>query len=415
MRKFLSVVFLSVIAAILSLTASAQNSYVGVWSGKLSVAQQELTIVFNLDKDDAGALLCTMDSPDQGARGIKAEASVDQFMSLTVDISSIGASYKGLMIKESIYGTFTQSGKSFTLNLKKGAEVLNRPQTPVGPFPYTEEEVEFVNQKAGATLAGTLVIPENATSSTPVVIMVSGSGLQNRDEEIFEHKPFMVIADYLARNGIATLRYDDRTVGKSHGGDVKNATTIDFMEDAKAGIEYLKSRGLFSKVGVLGHSEGGSIAFMLGASKDADFVVSLASLGEKGDIALCAQANKVLELSGVQQKLSVEQYRMNALSAGDKWTEWFINYDPKNDIKACSCPVFAVNGDKDIQVISSVNLPFIEKTLGSLKTNFIKEYPGLNHLFQHCETGNTTEYRTSEETFSEDVLEDLARWIGSIR
>ena len=324
--------------------------------------------------------------------------------------------------------TFKQSGKSFTLNLKKGVDVLKRPQTPTGPFPYSEEEIEFVNEKAGATLAGTLVIPEGATSSTPVIVMVTGSGLQDRNEELFEHKPFMVIADHLARYGIATLRYDDRSFGKSHGGDILNATTIDFMEDARAGIDYLRKRGGFGKIGVLGHSEGASIAFMLGASKDADFVISLAGIGEKGDIALCAQANKVLELSGIDQRLSVEQYRLNALSAGDKWTEWFLNYDPKNDIKACSCPVFAVNGDKDVQVISSVNLPYIESVHGSGKNNFIMEYPGLNHLFQHSlldEASNTgsgaesynvlAEYRKNEETFSVEVLDDLVNWVDRIK
>lgn len=408
-------VLLTLLLSLLTLQMFAQTSFLGSWSGKLSLGQSSLTVVINLSKNEAGEYVCTMDSPDQGAKGIKAEASIENGIVLNVNVPSVGASYKGVLFNKAITGTFSQLGNEFPLTLKPAEEeVLNRPQTPVGPFPYTEEEVIFTNVEAGATLAGSLIIPEGATKDTPVVLMVTGSGLEDRNEEVYDHKPFLVIADHLARNGIATLRYDDRTYGKSQGGDVQKATTLDFMEDAKAGLGYLKSRGQFGQIGVLGHSEGGSIAFMLGVSQDADFVISLAGIGVKGDEALTAQANKILELAGSDQRYTVEAYRTNALAQGNAWLAWFLNYDPVPDVEVCKCPVFAANGTKDIQVISSLNLASIKAHLASGAKNMVKEYEGLNHLFQHCETGNVTEYRGIEETCSPELLTDLSAWINSL-
>ena len=247
------------------------------------------------------------------------------------------------------------------------------------------------------------------------MLMVTGSGLENRDEEVFDHKPFLVIADYLARNGIATLRYDDRSFGESKGGDVKNATTKDFARDAEAGIAYLKSTKKFGKVGVLGHSEGGSIAFMLGAKDKVDFIISMAGIGVKGDTVLTAQTNKAMELAGQTKRLTTLQYRVNTMFQKSPWLNYFIDYDPAADIAATKCPVMAINGDKDIQVISSLDLPRIKKNLHENKYNFIREYPSLNHLFQHCTTGTPSEYRSIEETISPEVLSDMAKWINSLK
>ena len=242
--------------------------------------------------------------------------------------------------------------------------------------------------------------------------MVSGSGLQNRDEELFGHRPFLVIADYLARHGVAALRYDDRGFGESTGGELENATTEDFMQDALAAVEFLKGSGRFSKVGVLGHSEGASIAFMLGARGKADFVVSLAGLGVRGDKALTAQVNRIMELSGQPGTMTEEMYRQNARLEGNAWLNWFIDYDPTGDIAATCCPVMAVNGSKDCQIISSLNLEAIRAELPQDSRNLIKEYDSLNHLFQHCVTGAVTEYRSIEETVSAELLADLAGWIS---
>lgn len=296
--------------------------------------------------------------------------------------------------------------------MKRGEEKLNRPQNPVAPYPYKTEEVAFKNVADGATLVGTLSYPIGyKKGQTPVVLMVTGSGQENRDEEIFDHKPFLVIADYLARHGVATLRYDDRGFGKSTGGDVGHATTLDFMRDAASGVDFLRTSKQFGKVGILGHSEGGSIAFMLGAKGKVDFVISMAGVGVKGDTALTAQANKILELTGQSMRYSTHQYRMNAIIKRSPWLNFFIDYDPSADISKTLCPVMAINGSRDIQVISSLNLAGIKAHLKPNPKNIIKEYPSLNHLFQHCKTGNVSEYRMIEETISPEVLEDIVRFI----
>ena len=280
----------------------------------------------------------------------------------------------------------------------------------------------FRNEADGATLAGTLTWPVgqgttvNGQRSKPIaVLLVSGSGQQNRDEELMNHKPFLVIADYLARNGIATLRYDDRATGASVGGDVANATSEDFMRDAQTGLEYLSSRGEFSKVGLLGHSEGGLIAFMLGARKKTDFIVSLAGPGVKGDTLLAAQVNRIMELSGMPANMTVREYRQQQVVQEMPWMKWYVDYDPSTDIRKTRCPVFALNGDRDCQVISSLNLTAIEKLLPKSKKNLVKEYPGLNHLFQHCTTGLVNEYSQIEETISPEVLEDIVQFINSLK
>lgn len=402
----------AVVAAAIYASAAmlAQEPLEGTWSGSLTVNGSSLTVVLNLSAGADGGLSCTMDSPDQGARGIPAQVNTASDISLEVAVPDIGATFKGLLFQDNLVGTLTQHGYSFPLTLHKG-EITppRRPQTPQEPLPYAQEEVTFANQAAGATLAGTLVIPEGATRA---VLMITGSGLQNRDEEVFDHRPFLVIADGLARQGIATLRYDDRGTGASHGGDLRDAVTPDFMADALAGVEYL--RGRFPVVGVLGHSEGANIAFMLGARREVDFVVSLAAIGVPGAEALAAQVNRILELKGDPRRLTPEEYTANAHAQGQPWLDWFVAYDPAPDISATQCPVMAVNGERDVQVIASLNLEGIKANLPEGEHNIVREYPELNHLFQHCATGAVEEYRAIEETFSPQVLADLAAWINSL-
>ena len=406
-----------VVAVIVSLLLSlAAYSQTGTWSGKVNVQGTSLSVVFHLDESG-----CTFDSPDQGARGIPAEASLSDLGKVVIKVPSIGATYEGLWLGGRIVGSLSQSGSSFPLTLVPGEPELKRPQTPVGPFPYSCEEVSFSN--GDAVLKGTLVLPEGYTRDTPAVIMVTGSGQQNRDEELMQHKPFLVIADYLARHGIATLRYDDRATGASVGGDVKNATSEDFARDAAAGLEYLRNTKAFSKVGILGHSEGGLIAFMLGGKKGRDnsvegypdFIGSLAGPGVKGDTLLAAQGNRILSLSGMPADMTVEKYRQQDAVQQMPWLKWFIDYDPSADIAATRCPVFALNGDRDCQVISKQNLTAIKQLLSKSTQNCIKEYPGLNHLFQHCTTGLPNEYGQIEETISPEVLQDIAAWMNSLK
>lgn len=412
---------ITLLTALFVLSAHAQvnptTALEGSWSGKLKVGAISLTLVLHLEQAD-GYVKASLDSPDQGAKGISAYKEYLSDDSVAIKVESIGATYRAKLKDGKLDGTFSQSGMTFPLEMTKGVTKVKRPQEPKAPYPYETEEVIFKNEVDGATLAGTLTWPvgydKNAKKKPMVLLFVSGSGQQNRDEELMNHKPFLVIADYLARQGIASLRYDDRATGKSTGGDVKNATSEDFARDAAAGLEFLRSKKAFSKVGILGHSEGGTIAFMLGAQKKVDFIVSLAGPSIKGDTLLAAQSNRILSFSGMPANVTVEKYRQTASAAKIPWLDWFTNYDPTDNIRQTRCPVFALNGNYDCQVISSLCLPAFQKLLPPSKKNLIKEYPGLNHLFQHSTTGLPTEYGSIEETISPEVLSDIAAWIKQL-
>lgn len=388
---------------------------IGSWSGKLKVGTMSLTLVLNLEQAD-GYVKASLDSPDQGAKGISAFKEFLSDDSVAVKVEMLNASYRAKLKDGKLDGTFSQNGFTIPVTMTRGVPEVKRPQNPQPPYPYETEEVAFRNEADGATLAGTLTWPVgyDRKKKPKVVLMVTGSGQQNRNEKLMNHQPFLVIADYLARHGIASLRYDDRATAKSVGGDVVNATTQDFMRDAAAGVEYLRGRKAFGKIGILGHSEGGSIAFMLGAQKKTDFIVSLAGPGVKGDTLLAAQGNMILVLSGQPATMTVETCRQQTAIQNMPWIKWFIDYDPSDDIRKTHCPVFALNGDLDCQVISTQNLPAIKQLLPSSKRNLIKEYPSLNHLFQHCTTGLPTEYGQIEETVSPEVLSDIAEWINGL-
>ena len=413
---------ITILLTVVTLTGSAQvqptTALLGSWSGKLKIGTMSLTIVLHLEQAD-GYVKASLDSPDQGAKGISVFKEYLSDDSVAVKVESLDVTYRAKLKDGKLDGKFTQRGFTFPLVMTKGVPEVKRPQMPQPPFPYETEEVTFKNEIDGATLAGTLTWPVDyipkSKKKPMVVLFVSGSGQQNRDEELFEHKPFLVIADYLARHGIATLRYDDRATGQSVGGDVKNATSEDFARDAAAGMQFLRSKRAFSKVGILGHSEGGLIAFMLGAQKKTDFIVSLAGPGVQGDTLLTTQGNRIMLLSGQLPTMTVKKYRQQEAVQQTPWIRWFIDYNPSDNIRKTYCPVFALNGDRDCQVISSQNLTAIERLLPKSTQNQIKEYPGLNHLFQHCTTGLPTEYGEIEETISPEVLKDIAKWINSLK
>lgn len=410
--------FITSVILLFAFTISAQ-SLNGSWTGELKIGPTTLPIVLNLSTENKGAAVCTLDSPAQNAKGIPAKVDYISDDSLAVSVPVIGASFQGRAQGEELSGTFSQNGVRLPLVLKKGKEEVRRPQTPKPPFPYMTEEVTFFNEKDHATLVGTLTYPigyeRMKKRKVPVILMISGSGQQNRDEEVFEHKPFLVIADYLAHNGIASLRYDDRATGASTGGEVKNATTFDFSRDAEAGMLFLRNSKKFGKVGALGHSEGASIAFILGSYRLPDFIISMAGIGVKGDTALTAQANRIMELNGQPANMTVEQYRQQPAVSTIPWLQWFIDYDPFVDIQLTRCPVLAINGKKDCQVLSDPNLNGIGKALFKGRKNLTKEYPSLNHLFQHCQTGLPTEYHSIEETISPEVLQDITEWINQVK
>lgn len=413
MKKTILIILLAIVTKTGLAQVQSTTALLGSWSGKLNVGAMSLTLVLHLEQAD-GEVNITLDSPDQGAKGISASKEFLSDDSIAVKVEAIGMTYRARLKDGKLDGMFAQNGVKIPLVLTKGAvEAKKRPQLPKPPYPYETEEVTFMNENDGATLAGTLTWPVgyDKKQKPMVVLLVTGSGQQNRDEEVFEHKPFLVIADYLARQGIATLRYDDRATGKSVGGDVANGTTEDFSRDAAAGLDYLRSLKAFDKVGLLGHSEGGAIAFILGAQNKTDFIISLAGPGVKGDTLLAAQSNHILSLSGQPANMTVERYRQLEESQQLPWLRWFNDYDPSEDIRHTRCPVLALNGDRDCQVISSLNLTAIKQLLPLSKKNLVKEYPGLNHLFQHCTTGLPTEYGIIEETISTDVLQDIALWI----
>ena len=405
--------------------------------------------------------MTTLDSPDQGANGIKTQTTSFNDSTLIIQIPVIHASYKGKLNSDNtINGTFTQ-GMPLPLNLKKGeASRPKRPQEPQPPFPYRSEEVTVRNERDGINLAGTLTLPEKGTKF-PAVVMVTGSGAQNRDEEIMGHKPFFVIADYLTRNGIAVLRCDDRGTAASQGTHA-TATNEDFATDTEAMVNYLRSRKEINakKIGIIGHSAGGIIAFIV-AKKDPSiaFVVSLAGAGVRGDSLMLKQVELISKSQGmpdavwqgmkpsirnryailqqtdktpeelqkelyadVTKTMSPEQLKdLNTIqqlsaqisSMTSPWYLHFMRYDPAQDLKKLKCPVLALNGEKDIQVDAAMNLAAIqERITGNGNKNVtVKAYPNLNHLFQTCEKGTLAEYGQLEETINPEVLKDIIEWI----
>lgn len=425
MKKILLFVLLSLIAT----NIEAQE---GAWSGELDIQGTKLPLVFNFNADG-----CTIDSPSQGAKGIKAEKSITPEGKILVKIPMINAQFEGVQIMKMITGQFSQSGMSLPLTLKPGAPKPYRPQTPKAPFPYSTEEVTFYDGEV--QLNGTLTLPQGYDKNTPVVLMVTGSGQQNRDEEILDHKPFAIIADALARNGIASLRYDDRGYGDK---DFPFAifTTYHFTCDAAAGVKTLRER--FNKVGVLGHSEGGTIALLLAADGKADFIISLAGMAVTGRETLVEQNRKLFTLSGVDNNTvnaycshldeafkdiadgktvaSVdapelpEALRQNLelaiKQAESPYIKHLLTTDVRQELNKIRCPVLALNGTSDIQVDCERNLNAIDKGLTNAKHK-VMAMEGLNHLFQHCQTGLPTEYQVIEETISPDVLSIIIDWI----
>ena len=412
--------------------AFAANAQEGTWNGELNVMGNKVPLVFNFSTNG-----CTIDSPSQGVNGIQAEKTVKDDGTISVKVGMIGATFEGKMTDGEIKGTYVQNGFPLPLTLKPGKLVVKRPQTPVPPFPYKEESVSFTN--AQYTFNGTLTLPENYSRNTPVVLMVTGSGQQNRDEELFSHKPFAVIADALARQGIASLRYDDRGWGDKSV-NFADFTTDDFRQDAAAAIPLLRKR--FNKVGILGHSEGGTIAMMLAAEGKADFIVSLAGMAISGKETLIMQNRQAMSAIGLPKE-TVDSYcnsiskALDEIASGKKASEiniddvpvalkpvtikalqqadtpyirHFLTVDVGKLLPEIKCPVLALNGNKDTQVDCDANTTRIEKGLANCKHS-IKKMDGVNHLFQHCNTGIVTEYQQIEETISPEVLQEVAKWI----
>jgi len=432
------------------------SSIVGYWSGKLNVGGQELEICFDIASSDNGGYAATLDSPSQGATGIPVDSVTFAGTKLHLKILRLGAEYDGVVMVNNCYGEFRQSGSAFPLSLTKirNEERYRRPQTPKPPFPYKSEEVRFINHKDGNALAGTITLP-SGEGPFPAVVLVSGSGAQNRDEELFYHHPFAVIADYLTRHGIAVLRYDDRGVGGSDPGNNED-TSENYSYDAEAAFDYLMSLPAIdnAKVGILGHSEGGYINFMVAQRRpDVAFVISLAGPAVKGSEILAAQQQALLKSSGYPQSvldiysrisqvlnsvmekhhspdgdfkteltdrlsglgLSQEESAEMVKTYANPWMFFFLRYDPQPAIVSTKCPALMMFGTKDLQVLCSQNKAAMENLQSNVHFDHltVKQFDGLNHLFQHAETGNTSEYVNIEETIAPQVLEFIRDWISA--
>jgi len=459
------------LALTLPVFAQSESFLLGDWQGSLSVSGMDLHINFHINRNESGELNATMDSPDQGARGIPVSEVILNGDSLTLKVASVNGSYSGVLDneKKSITGTWKQSGHEFALILHPLTEAdrVKRPQEPKPPFPYTSEDVTYRNEAANITLAGTLTIPESG-GPFPAAVLISGSGAQNRDEEIFQHKPFLVLSDFLTRRGIAVLRVDDRGVGGSEG-SLSSSTSRDFAGDVYAGVSFLKQYPRIDKtmIGLIGHSEGGIIAPMVAAEHDdIAFIVLMAGTGLPGEEILYMQGARILKANGAtdvmieenrktQEKIfnAVKKYddeqtrvkklrevlttqvealpeaERNSLGNVDQyinaqihqvnnpWFRFFLTYDPRPTLRRVTCPVLAINGGRDLQVPAEANISEISKALEAGGSTQVSThiFPGLNHLFQTAETGSPLEYGKIEETISPPVLDTIVQWIIDLR
>lgn len=453
-------------------TVYAQNSFDGTWAGALNEVQN-LRMGFNVSGHKEGNPVATMDVPAQGAKDIPCDTVIIDGDSIHIKVVKINGRYDGKLVEVNrIDGLWTQNGMSISLNLdrREGRVQLNRPQTPKAPFSYNSEDVLFYNENKSLEYGATITSPRD-DKQHPAVILISGSGPQNRDEELFQHKPFAVVADHLTKNGYVVLRVDDRGVGKTTG-DFSKATSSDFADDVMAAIEFLKKRKEVDrkKIGLYGHSEGGLIAQLVASrSKDIDFIILMAGPGVpiiqgmaeqnvaifkttglseeeankyadlyksimKGMIAAKSRdaaeknVNKlltdwiaktdeatVLATTNISDDESKEKFTDVFLRQvyDSKWMMYFMQYDPKPILEKLDCKVLALNGDRDIQVISRTNLEGINKALANSKSKVyeVREVEGVNHLFQECKTCTAQEYGQLEQTIKPEVLEIVTAWL----
>ncbi len=450
-------------------TATRKKSVEGTWKGALAVSGIELRLVVHLKQKANGTLTGTMDSPDQNATGIQITKGQLKGNAVLLEVSSIRGVFEGKLSADGkkVVGTWTQ-GAALPLTLARTtteaiAVELERPQNPKKPYPYQEEKVTYKNKKDNTKLAGTLTIPKG-NAPFPVVVLITGSGPQDRDESLLGHKPFLVLSDYLTRLGIAVLRVDDRGVGGSTG-NIALSTTDDFVGDVLSGMDYLKTRKEIDpkRIGLIGHSEGGVIAPAAAArSKDVAFIVMMAGTGLPGSEILFMQSALIAKASGAPDdaialnrktmermftimksekdndiavarmkeewtkiKAEAPAEKQKELSAADAsiepqfrqllnpWFRYFIDYDPRPALKQVTCPVLAINGELDLQVPAKEDLAEIEAALkaGGNKDYTLVLLPKLNHLFQTTTTGSPAEYGKIKETIAPLALKTMGDWI----
>lgn len=449
---------------LLTNVAFTQN-IVGDWNGMLDVGGMKLEIGFTFTEHE-GKLSGHMDVPKQMASKLPLSKVEFSDGNLLLQLAMAGIEYTGTLQGKTIDGTFKQAGQKFSLQLTPGKVTLkkrNRPQEPKAPFPYQIEEVSFLNPVEKNKLTGTLTLPEGK-GPFPAAILISGSGQQNRDSEVFGHKPFWVIADYLTRNGIAVLRFDDRGVDGSEG-DLEQATSENFADDVRGGIEFLLKRKDIhpKKIGLIGHSEGGMIAPIAASkSKDVSWMILMAGLGSSGEQVLMDQTELISRASGIEDEMiqltlstnkSLYDVVKNASNPEEKkeqltllltetfdtnpetasltdvqknqlmnaqlamleslWFAYFLQYNPEKFLSGFKKPVLVINGTLDLQVPYEANTRGIQQALekGGNKQVTVRIFENMNHLFQYAKTGNISEYEEIETTFEPEVLEVLSGWL----
>ncbi len=461
-----NIIFTFIILLNLTLSAQELQSY---WQGQLNNELQKINMQFAFSYDSSrSSYIAYLTIPQQMIIRLKINKISVADDSIKINISNFAAKYHGKIFdNDSIIGNWYQSGMSLPLILYRISEVdtfsFNRPQNPLPPFPYISKDVEFYNKKDKIKLAGTITIPDSI-SKHPAVVLISGSGPQDRDESLAFHKPFALIADRLTKAGIVVLRYDDRGVAKSEG-NFSIATTFDFADDAKAAINWLKNQPFVDKnnIGVIGHSEGGIIAFYLASKeKNLKFAIALAGVTIPCDQLIALQTKKMMQLydmptqiteayynfylqalqiiktetndkwknildslfnanfnnldSSLLSKYNIDKSLINQLtfSYNNIWLKTFINIDPSDYLKNLNCNTLALFGSKDVQVPAAENEEMFKQIAMCKKKSCVVEsmtFEGLNHLFQHANTGSTEEYALIEETMSDDVLETIINWI----
>lgn len=441
-----------------------QSPY-GDWYATLKSA--DLPLVFHIKKEGKNNQI-SVDSPKQNAFDMPGEIFIAKGNSIKVEMPKLGVTYEGTYYSDSISGLFKQGPIVETLTFyQKQIEPkkANRPQNPKAPYSYTREEVKFENLQDSFSLAGTITLPKDK-NNVPAIVLVSGSGPQNRDEEMMGHRPFWVLADYLTNLGYAVLRYDDRGTFDSEG-DFSDATTLDFARDASAAVNYLKKRPEVdsTKIVIIGHSEGGLIANILGAQiPNLSAIISLAGTSIRGDSILKIQRRLMAEsieeqnaqielahayndaiwqaaiasanilefekeltfiskkfLKKFRKKKFIKKSEESDLTDAVKnsvlnpWMYEFIRYSPSIDIPNITCDVLVLIGSRDIQVTSKENIRGYNDLLpNNGKLHIVKELKGLNHLFQRCETCTINEYEQLEETFSTIALEEIRSFLKRI-
>lgn len=464
MKKFIPVI-LSMFLLHYSPAVAQEHRFEGNWLGNLKVSSVTLRIVLKISKLEKNSYKAILNSPDQTDKDIPVDKVDISGDSIKLFVTMIGGSYKGKLTDTLLDGIWSQGGKDFPLSFTKTDKPveINRPQNPKKPYPYKEEEVKVRNKGADVTLAGTFTYPEKG-DNFPAVVLITGSGPQDRDEALLGHKPFLVLSDYLTRHGIAVLRCDDRGIGKSTG-NFSSATTKDFATDALACVEYLKTRKEVDKkyIGLIGHSEGGIIAPMVAnQTKDVSFIVMMAGTGLNGEKILELQSkliakaegesdeeiNKMTRLNTKLYKIAIQEKDSSRAEAEihkvldefystlndsiknspenskerlyaqtkkllSPWFRFFLSYEPKGNLSKLRIPVLAIDGENDLQVPPKENLAAIESALKKAgnKNYKIVEFPKLNHLFQTSETGSPTEYSKIEETIAPIALRTISDWI----